>query len=117
MENTSKFTRVFDKENGKFVFKPSDETPETNQCCTYGNYGKCEEEEIEKAKDLLLEQLIDTIRELAKKDEFWIIKKVNGLRTVGWKVVFPQMLPKENHINDAACKDIIFCDALDAHKN
>ena len=42
MEKTSKFTRVFDKKKGKFVFKPSDETPETNQCCTYGNYVKCE---------------------------------------------------------------------------
>jgi hypothetical protein len=65
------------------------------------------------------QRLIDAMRfvtKLAKKDEFWIIKKVNGLCTVGWKVEFPQMLPKENHINDAAFKDIIFCDALDAHK-
>lgn len=94
MENTHKFTRVWDEEKRKFVFKPAEEASEPKWCCAYGDYAQCDEGDIEEAKAVLLEQMIDTIRELAKKDEFWIIKKVNGLRTVGWKAEFPQMLPK-----------------------
>ena len=116
MENTYKFTRVWDEEKGKFVFKPAEEAPEPNWSCAYGDYVQCEEDEIKEAKAVLLEQMIDTVRELAKNDEFWIVKKVNGLRTVSWKAEFPQMLPKENHTNAATRKDMTFGDALDALK-
>ena len=92
MENTSKFTRVWEKR--KFVFEPAEEVSEPNWCCAYGEYALCEEDKIEEAKAMLLEHMIDTIRELAKKDEFWIIKKGDGLCTVGWRAEFPQMLPK-----------------------
>ena len=46
-------------------------------CSLYGNYAICVEGAIDKTKDCLLEQMFDTIRELAKKDEFWIVKKVS----------------------------------------
>ena len=101
MEKSSNFKRVWDEENDKFVFKPVEEAPDPNWCGVYGNYAQCEADEIEGAKAVLLEDMIGMIRELAKKDEFWIVKKVNGVPTVGWKAEFPQMLPKENH-TDAA---------------
>lgn len=90
----SKFTRVWDEESKKFVFKTAEEVPEANWCCTYGDHARCEEGEIEETKAELLEQMIDMIREVAKKDEFWIIKKADDAYTVGWKAEFPQMLPK-----------------------
>ena len=96
MENTSKFTRVWDEEKGKFVFKPAEEVPEPNWCCVYGDYAQCKEDEIQKAKAELLEQMIDTIRDLAKKDEFWIVKEKDGGYTVAWKAEFPQMLPSKH---------------------
>lgn len=73
-------------------------------CSLYGNYAICVESAIEKTKEQLLEQMFDMIRELAKKDEFWIVKKVSDVYescpfavdpdktyTVGWKAEFPQM--------------------------
>ena len=50
MENTSKFTRVWDEEKGKFVFKPAKEVPEPNWCCAYGDYAQCKEDEIEEKR-------------------------------------------------------------------
>ena len=93
----SKFTRVWDEENKKFVFKPAEEAPEPNwPCCVYGEYAHCDVDNIERSKEMLLEKMFDKIRELAKKDEFWIVKTTNGVLTVGLKVEFPQMMPKEN---------------------
>ena len=92
----SKFTRVWDDENKKFVFKPAEEAPEPNWSCVYGEYAHCDADHIERAKAVLLENMFDKIRELAKKDEFWIVKTTNGVLTVGLKVEFPQMMPKEN---------------------
>ena len=93
----SKFTRVWDEENKKFVFKPAEEVHEPNwPCCVYGEYSHCDVDNIEGAKEMLLEKMFDKIRELAKKDEFWIVKTTNGVLTVGLKVEFPQMMPKEN---------------------
>lgn len=59
----------------------------------YGDYISAEEHLIPKAKEALLEQVIDTIRELAKKDEFWIVKPKDepGDFTVAWKIHIPQM--------------------------
>lgn len=71
----------------------------------YGGYVKCGADETEKAKELLLEELFYTIRELAKQDDFWIVKKpedfIDVLNpdpvlkenevTVAWKIHFPQM--------------------------
>ena len=90
----SKFTRVWDEESKKFVFKNAEEAPAPNWGCVYGYYERCEEDKIEEAKAVLLEQMIDMIREVAKKDEFWIVKKADDAYTVGWKAKFPQMLPK-----------------------
>lgn len=90
----SKFTRVWDEQNKKFVFKSAEEAPVPNWCCVYGNYAQCEEDRIEETKAALLEQMFDTLRELAKKDEFWIVKKANDAYTVAWKAEFPQMMPK-----------------------
>lgn len=76
----------------------------------YGDYVCAEEKDIPRCKELLLEQMIGTIRELAKEDKFWIIKHINqgdptrmsgwphcpitkpGMDVVvGWKIHFPQM--------------------------
>ena len=106
----SKFARVWDEEKGKFVFKPYEEEPETTTCCVYGGYKWSEEDGIEEAKAELLEEMFDTIRELAKRDDFWIIKKgdenlpcpIDGMEnpyTVGWKVSFDPMGQKERPTN------------------
>lgn len=70
----------------------------------YGNYAFTDKAHIQEVKDELLEGLIETIRELAKQDEFWIVKHLdegNPLNaqamadghetTVGWKITIPQM--------------------------
>ena len=70
----------------------------------YGNYVATDRNGIQKAKDELLESLIDTIQELAKRDDFWIVKEFDEsvllnpeLRakgkntTVGWKIDIPHM--------------------------
>ena len=93
----SKFTRVWDEESKKYVFKSAEEAPAPNWGCVYGHYARCEEADIEKTKEELLEQMFDMIREVAKKDEFWIVKKVDDEYTVGWKAEFPQMQP-ENRV-------------------
>ena len=78
----------------------------------YGGFVFTAEDEIENAKELLLEQMIDAIRELAKKDEFWIVKLADkndplsrpiGLpedikaASVAWKIHFPQMEPEKDY--------------------
>lgn len=70
----------------------------------YGDYVATDKGHIQEAKDELLEGLIGTIRELAKKDEFWIVKDLDESdppnhellaegrdTTVGWKITVPQM--------------------------
>lgn len=70
----------------------------------YGNYVATDKGHIQEAKDELLEGLIGTIRELAKKDEFWVVKDLDESdplnhellaegkdTTVGWKIDIPQM--------------------------
>ena len=86
----------------------------------FGDYIWSDEEHINDAKNVLLEQLLDTIRSLAKLDEFWIVKReddyrldakdnplreVQGLSveefipqeakerkcTIGWKIDIPQL--------------------------
>lgn len=63
---------------------------------TYGDFVICKESDIDNAKKLLLEQMIETIRELAKTDEFWCIKPTSVCNTrddytVAWKAEFPFM--------------------------
>ena len=84
----------------------------------YGGYRWCSEDEIEETKAELLEEMIDTIRWLAKKDEFWIIKKEdatnplssvlvpdpNNAYTVGWLATFDQMACNEDYANIAPVK-------------
>ena len=70
----------------------------------YGNYVATDRNGIQKAKEAMLEDLIGTIRELAKRDDFWIVKRcypANPLDdilaaggnhcTVGWKIDIPHM--------------------------
>ena len=109
----SKFTRVWDEESKKYVFKSAEEAPEANWLGgVYGEYVWCKDGDIEEAKANLLEQMIDTIREVAQKDEFWIVKKadasdpismmgcpidgVDTAYTVGWKIEIPHMMPVVN---------------------
>lgn len=81
--------------------------------CQYGDYVLANDGDIEKAKEFLLEKMFDAIKELAKKDEFWIVKHVNknnvlsvagfpepvndNAVTVGWKAIFPQMEPEKDY--------------------
>ena len=73
----------------------------------YGAYVWTDEAHIEEAKAVLLDRLIDTIRELAKRDDFWIVHQYGGgpvaligcppeipsnvAASVAWKIHFPQM--------------------------
>lgn len=70
----------------------------------YGNYVATDRSSIQLVKDSLLENLIDTIRELAERDDFWIVKELDESdplnhellaegkdTTVGWKIDIPQM--------------------------
>lgn len=75
----------------------------------YGNFLWCMESDVEGAKELLLENLIDSISELAKKDDFWIVghgrdhltnplffmgcpfEDLENACTVGWKIGIFQM--------------------------
>lgn len=73
---------------------------------TFGNYTYTNKEELEQAKAELLEDLIGTIRELAKQDGFWITKDLMEVApgsvifsgdkvydmTVAWKLGFPNKL-------------------------
>ena len=81
--------------------------------CTYGGYVWCGGGDIQEAKETLLEQMIDAIRTLAEKDEFWIVKHVDkndplavagcpetikgNAATVAWKIHFPQMEPVKDY--------------------
>ena len=68
---------------------------EVPECHVYGDYLKVEESKIAEAKEELLGLLFATIREIAKDDKFWIVKKTeDGQYTVGWKIDFPQMYGK-----------------------
>ena len=39
----------------------------------YGGFLLCKESEVQTARELMLEDLIASIRELAKRDDFWIV--------------------------------------------
>ena len=75
----------------------------------YGEFLWCKESDVQTAKELLLEGMIDTIRELAKREDFWIVNHLKDHMgnplfvagcpiddveiacTVGWKIEIPQM--------------------------
>ena len=81
--------------------------------CQYGDYAFADADNLEKAKEDMLERMFDAIRELAKKDEFWIVKHIDPNNpiaaagcpveirdhavTVGWKAHFPQMEPEKDY--------------------
>lgn len=60
----------------------------------YGDYipitGEETEEELVEAKRLLVEQACGVIRDIAKeREDFFIIKKADGITTIGWKIFLP----------------------------
>lgn len=61
----------------------------------YGDYVSLEPGgSEEKAKTLLVEEIKSTVDELAKRDEFWIVKEnpdYPGCRTIGWKISVPHL--------------------------
>lgn len=76
----------------------------------YGDYVKAKVGDIPAVKEQLLEQMITMIRELSKRDDFFIIKTMKDFEeapmaevfgpaiqlaedevTVGWKILIPQM--------------------------
>ena len=89
---------------------------------TYGNYVMCSVDEIQEAKDALLEQMIDMIRELAKKDDFWEVTSMlnadkPGDVTVAYKISIPHKeVAQEVVANNCeiakhieSCEDCGFC--------
>ena len=110
MENM-KFRPVTEIVDGKPVRKwvPVDEAPEP-ECHQYGGYLKVKEEQIPETKEVLLEQLFDMLREIAKDDKFWIVKRASDFDnsilgrpagfsdddvTVGYKIDLPQMYAQQ----------------------
>lgn len=70
--------------------------PQTKQGPVYGDYIRCKEDDVPEAKKLLLEQMVATIRELAKKDDFFEVIEIDGIETaekikVAWKFSIPHM--------------------------
>ena len=66
--------------------------------CQYGDFLQTDAGNIEQAKETLLEAMFNSIRKIAKKDEFWIVKHVGeNMVTVGWKAQFPQMEPEKDY--------------------
>ena len=104
MENKKFRVITVKDENGNPVreFVPVEEAPEP-ECFVYGGYLWCAADKIQETKEVLLEQMIGTIRELAEKDNFWIVKDSKAFTdgpvpvvpendcTVAWKIDFPQM--------------------------
>ena len=81
----------------------------------YGDFLWCRSGEIEEVKPALLEQMIQTIKQLAENEKFWIVKTKEDFESepvldfgcpkelqddfasVGWKVAFPQLLPVQDY--------------------
>lgn len=92
---------------GKLESKPEGErdgdiahqnAAKTDDGWMYGAWQKVSEENIQEAKDELLEALVNNIRELAQDDKFWIVKPVGGGQdTVAWKIAFPHMEPEKDY--------------------
>lgn len=72
-----------------------------NEGCQYGSYVKLDAgtsaEDINKAKELLTEEMCLALRSIAKRDDFFIVKEVPAGEfdntepyiTVGWKIMCP----------------------------
>ena len=97
MEN-KKFRVITTKDtNGNYVkkFVPYDEEVPEPECFQYGDYVVVNEDQIQEAKEELLKQIFDVIKEVANDDRFWIVKKCEDNKcTVGWKIDLPQMYTK-----------------------
>ena len=62
----------------------------------FGSYVMCEDGKIQEAKELLLEEMIHSIRVLAQNNEFWEITKILNAYTpedvrVSYKFSIPHM--------------------------
>ena len=97
MEN-KKFRRSIAKdENGNPIqkFVPYDEKGSELECFVYGDYVVVDEDQIQGAKEEHLKSIFNTIKEVAKDDRFWIVKKRKDNKfIVGWKIDFTQMYTK-----------------------
>lgn len=88
-------------ESGKKVrkFVPPEKVEEMPFHAVYGDYAMVSMEQeqyakvdvIQETKDNLLEALIGLIRELAKNEEFWIVKDIGDEKIVGYQIHIPQM--------------------------
>ena len=91
----SKFKVVMAKDDdGNLVrkFVPEEEAHNCSVYAVYGDYLKVNKQEIQTAKNVLLENLFDVIRTLSERDDFWIVNTVDeNTVAVGWKVHFPEM--------------------------
>jgi phosphodiesterase/alkaline phosphatase D-like protein len=84
---------------------------------TFGDYIWCRKDQIPKAKKLLLEQMIDMIRELSKKNDFWEITRTLNVDAekdtmVAYRISIPQMEDSDTceiAENIENCEDCGFC--------
>lgn len=107
MEN-KKFRVVTEIVDGKSVrkFVPYDEEAPEPECHQYGGVMKVKEDQIQEAKEALLARLFDMLKEIAKDDKFWFVKRASDFDnsilgrpagfadddvTVGYKIDLPQM--------------------------
>ena len=64
----------------------------------YGAFQKVSKDDIQNAKDELLDVLINHLRAMAQNEDFWIVKAAeNDQATVAWKIAFPHMEPEKDY--------------------
>lgn len=90
----AKFKVIFvEDENGKPVrkFVPENDERPGPEYANYGDYVITDAEHIQEAKEKLLEGMCEVLKKLSEKDEFWIVKAIDGVLSVGWKINIPHM--------------------------
>ena len=91
-------------ENGKLVHKWIQEGDEGKDpdvlyhvTPQFGDFVFTDDEHMDEAKKAFLEQMFNTIKNLAKLDEFWLVKReadsasTDAKCMLGWKISFPQL--------------------------
>lgn len=80
-----------------FDVMPIELLGDLNGCGKFGDYLAVKEEDVEKAKEALVQQIHAMIDTLAKAEKFWIVKDKkdipelsDGAVTVGWLLDVPQ---------------------------
>ena len=63
---------------------------------TYGGYIRCRDDQVKEAKEVLTEQLVETIRALAKEGAFWeVTRTLNETTPEDTTVSYKFSIPNE----------------------